>query len=211
MPPKRPRSATTNFSPNMKKIIVEPNYRRLTQCTSRRIRNHIPSDVKFVQFQIDAGTNSNMAMAMRRYIENVKNENKVAFLIGVRNYAPNINPPNHAIAVYRWGDTLYCFDPWGTKRRVVSTKIFRIIKEIIGDVKTRIYDHQNLQAYNAFGVCVGLSSNFIMIMANQKVHIKQHYSRKIRNLMTRQTINNIRMNLESKTLAISKSLTPTSI
>lgn len=61
MPPKRPRSATTTMSPSTKKIIVEPEYRKLTECTLRRIRGNIPADVTFIKIQIDAVSNREMA------------------------------------------------------------------------------------------------------------------------------------------------------
>lgn len=60
-----------------------------------------------------------------------KDENKVAILIGVTNYSANQNLPNHAIAVYKWGDILYCFDSWGANRNKISTTIFKIIYEMI--------------------------------------------------------------------------------
>jgi len=212
MPPKRPRSATATASPSTKKIIVEPEYRKLSECTLRRIRGNIPADVKFIKIQIEAAPNREMAETLQQLILNVKDEHKLAILIGVTNYSANKNLPNHAIAVYKWGDILYCFDSWGDRRNKVSTRIFKIIYEITNSSKLRIYNGPNLQAYNTFGVCVGLASNFIIIMANRTTHIKQFYSLLIRRILLKQTISNIASNLQAKTLALSKvkSMTPKS-
>jgi hypothetical protein len=211
MPPKRPRSATTTMSPSTKKIIVEPEYRKLTEWTLRRIRGNIPADVTFINIQIDAVSNREMAEKLQKLILNVKDENKVAILIGVTNYSANQNLPNHAIAVYKWGDILYCFDSWGANRNKISTTIFKIIYEMIKTKRSKlqIYNGPNLQAYNTYGVCVGLASNFIIIMANRTTHIRQFYSLLIKRILVKQTINNIASNLQAKTLALSKVKSPT--
>jgi hypothetical protein len=210
MPPKRPRSATATASPSTKKIIVEPEYRKLSECTLRRIRGNIPADVKFIKIQIEAAPNREMAEKLQKLILNLKDEHKVAILIGVTNYSANQNLPNHAIAVYKWGDILYCFDSWGEKRNKISTTIFKIIYEMIktNSSKLRIYNGPNLQAYNTFGVCVGLASNFIIIMANRTTHIKRFYSLLIRRILLQQNISNIASNLQAKTLALSKVKSP---
>ena len=210
MPPKRPRSATATASPSTKKIIVEPEYRKLSECTLRRIRGNIPADVKFIKIQIEAAPNREMAEKLQKLILNLKDEHKVAILIGVTNYSANQNLPNHAIAVYKWGDILYCFDSWGEKRNKISTTIFKIIYEMIktNSSKLRIYNGPNLQAYNTFGVCVGLASNFIIIMANRTTHIKRFYSLLIRRILLQQNMSNIASNLQAKTLALSKVKSP---
>ena len=207
MPPKRPRSATATMSPSTKKIIVEPEYRKLSECTIRRIRGSIPDDVKLLKFQIDAAPNHEMAEKLQKLIFNVKDENKLGILIGVKNYKANRNIPNHAISVYKWGNVLYCFDPWGVDRVKISNAIFKIIKEITNCDRIQIYNGTNLQTYNTFGVCVGLSSNFIIIMANQKAHIKQRYAITIKRMLLQQNFNNIVSNLQARTYAIPKSKT----
>ena len=87
MPPKRPRSATVTMSPSTKKIIVDPEYRKLSECTIRRIRGNIPEDVTFIKIQIEASANREMAEKLQKLIFNIKDENKVAILIGVTNYS----------------------------------------------------------------------------------------------------------------------------
>lgn len=149
---KRPRSATTPSSPSTKKIIVEPEYKKLSQCTLRRIRGNIPDDVKFIKLEIEATTNREMTEKLQKHILNVKDENKLAILIGVINYTANVNMPNHAISVYKWGDVLYCFDSWGADRNKISTKIFETIYEVTNCTKLQIYNGNNLQAYNKYGV-----------------------------------------------------------
>jgi hypothetical protein len=202
------------MSPSTKKIVVEPEYRKLSECTIRRIRGNIPEDVTFIKIQIEASANREMAEKLQKLIFNIKDENKVAILIGVTNYSANQNLPHHAIAVYKWGNILYCFDSWGAKRNKISTTIFKIIYEMMktNRSKLQIYNGPNLQAYNTFGVCVGLASNFIIIMANRTTHIRQFYSLLLKRILLKQDISNIASNLQAKTLALSKvkSMTPNS-
>lgn len=201
---KRPRSATSNLSPSNKKVVVEPQYKTLGDCTIRRVKRFVPDDVKIVRILIEAQPLREFTQTIERLVQSVKGVNKLGILVGIQNYATNRDPPNHAVAIYKWGDVLYCFDPWGGARRKISSTLFNVMHQVMGTRIMRIYDGINLQAYNAYGVCVGLSSNFIMVMANQKAHIRQHFSVIIRRLLVTQTINNIEQNLQAKTLALSK-------
>lgn len=213
---KRTPGSIKSASPTKKKIIVDPEYRKLSECTLRRVRRVVPSDVMITKIEIESAPLRELTDKLQRIARNGRSVNKLGILVGVMNYT-NMYPNNHAIAVYKWGDVLYCFDPWGSRRNRISDKIFKILKEVLGCSKIRVYNGSNLQAYDTYGVCVGLSSNFIVYMANRSTHLRQFYSLRIKRALINQSINNIASNLKAKTLALSKprstvkSLTPMNV
>ena len=101
---------------------------------------------------------------------------KIAILIGVYNYAKdskelaNIHK-NHCIAAYKIDDTLYCLDPWGKDTKNISLSIFYQLQKITKCKNIFIYQGKNLQQFDKTGVCVGLSSNFLMNMGKRKQKI----------------------------------------
>ena len=195
-------SSGTPTSPSKKKIIVSPQYKKLSTCTLRRIRKNVPKDVAITKMEIHVQPRREMKQDIEAKLGELHNEHR-----------------NHAISIYRWGDFIYCFDSHGTLRNKASDVIFGIVKDIMGCEILKNYRGSNLQAYDEFGVCVGLSSNFIMIMANRSTHLRQKFSSTIKESLIGLTMSAIEKNLQTKTVALSKprssksskSLTPMSI
>jgi len=208
-------SSGTPTSPSKKKIIVSPQYKKLSTCTLRRIRKNVPKDVAITKMEIHVQPPREMKQDIEAKIGELRNEHKLGILIGIIHEGHR----NHAISIYRWGDFIYCFDSHGTLRNKASDVIFGIVKDIIGCEILKNYRGSNLQAYDEFGVCVGLSSNFIMIMANRSTHLRQKFSTTIKESLIGLTMSAIEKNLQTKTVALSKprssksskSLTPMSI
>ena len=201
--PKRKISPTlTTLSPR-KKVIVEPRFKEISEHTLARIKRAVPKDVKVFRIYTNTGS--------KAQLENIPQENKVAFIIGVLDYRVSEIPlhRNHAIAAYKWDDTLYCADPWGYKARAISKTIFKNLQELTGCKYLRVYKGRNLQAYDTSGVCVGLSSNFLTYMANRKTHIKNHFSLLVQKELVRYGLNTIAKSLNRQTIAITKIKTRT--
>lgn len=194
---KRKLSPTLKSSSPRKKVIVEPRFKHLSDHTLARIKRRVPSDVKVVKIYTDSGSKSQLG--------NMPQEDKVAFLIGVVDYAPSLGlHSNHAIAAYKWGNVLYCADPWGRGARAISKTIFKNLQELTGCRSLRIYKGANLQLYNSSGVCVGLASNFLTYMANRRTHLGDGYSRTIEKYLVSFGLNTLAQSLERQTIAISK-------
>ena len=205
-------SAGTSASPSKKKIIVSPQYKKLSECTLRRIRKNVPKDVKITKIEIHVEPTRDMTRKIEAKLGALRNEHKVGLLIGII----EDGRANHAVSVYKWGEFIYCFDSHGTLRNKSSDVIFGILKDILGCEIIKNYRGANLQAYDEFGVCVGLSSNFLMIMANRSTHLRQRFSSTIKESLIGLTMSAIEKNLQTKTVALSKprsskSLTPMSI
>ena len=204
-------SSGTPTSPTKKKIIVSPQYKKLSECTLRRIRKNVPKDVKITKIEIHVEPMRDMTQRIEAKLGALRNEHKVGLLVGIID-----GSTKHAVSVYRWGDFLYCFDPHGPVRVKTSDVIFGMIKDTFGCEILKNYRGANLQAYDEFGVCVGLSSNFLMIMANRSTHLRQRFSSTIKESLIGLTMSAIEKNLQTKTVALSKprsskSLTPMSI
>jgi len=193
-------SVGTSVSPSKKKIIVSPQYKRLSACTLRRIRKNVPKDVKITKIEIDVKPSREMKQDIEKKLESIRDEHKVGLLVGIK----NDSGVNHAVAIYRWGDVIYCFDPHGPVRVETSDVIFGMIKGVFGCEILKNYTGANLQAYDEFGVCVGLSSNFIMVMANRSTHLRQKFSQTIKESLIGLTMSAIEKNLQTKTVALSK-------
>ena len=196
---KRKRSPTlTTLSPR-KKVIVEPRFKEISEYTLRRIKRNVPSDVNVIRIYTDTGSKAQLG--------NIPQENKVAIIIGILDYTSASSPlhRNHAIGVYKWGDVLYCMDPWGYSSRTISRTIFKNLKEMTGCKYIRVYSGHNLQLYDPSGVCVGLSSNFLTYMAHRKTHLLKDFSETVRRKLMQYGVNEIAKSLNKKTLAISKS------
>jgi len=215
-------SSGTPASPSKKKIIIGPRYREMERCIVYRIKKHVPSDVKIINIKIgfDPKKKRSPRSVMKQVIEEntkaVRDEHKVGILVGVSvkevekdsaGKEKNVYPgQGHAMAVYRWGDVLYCFDSYGSSRenKYHGNEIFGIMKDVFGCKILKIYNGYNLQTYDKFGVCVGLASNFIMIMANRSTHLRQKFSTTIKESLIGLTMNAIKKNLQAKTLVLSK-------
>lgn len=201
---KRKRSPTTlrkeSLKPTTKKIIVDPEYKQISEYAMRRIKKNIPSDVNLTRIYATSISEE----FFTRQLKNVLNSEKVAMLIGVFNYLPGTKDINHAIAAYKVGNILYCFDPWGIQRKDKSQRIFKILKKIYNPRYFLVYEGSNLQTKNTRGACVGLSSNFIIKMANRKSPIKQGFRTYVKKEFKSVSTSKICNNLNTKAIAISK-------
>ena len=193
-------SSGTPASPAKKKIIVSPQYKSLSSCTLRRIRKNVPKDVKITKIEVNVKPSLEMKRYIEQELESIRDEHKVGLLVGII----EDGRAKHAVSVYRWGDFLYCFDPHGPLRGKSSDVIFGMIKDAFGCEILKNYTGANLQAYDEFGVCVGLSSNFIMVMANRSTHLRQKFSQTIKESLIGLTMSAIEKNLQTKTIALSK-------
>ena len=197
----------TTPSPSKKKIIIEAQYKKIQPCVIHRIKKYVPPDVKITKIKIDAKLSHEIKKDIVQKLESVRDRHKVGLLIGVIKRAKmKKDDKGHAMAIYRWGDVIYCFDSHGSSRdnTFESDEIFGIMKDVFGCEILKIYKGDNLQAYDKYSVCVGLASNFIMIMANRKTHLRRRFSLTIKESLIGLTMSAIEKNLQAKTLALSK-------
>ena len=121
-------SSGTPTSPSKKKIIVSPQYKKLSTCTLRRIRKTVPKGVAITKMEIQVQPSREMKQDIEAKLGELRNEHKLGILIGIIHEGHR----NHAISIYRWGDFIYCFDSHGKLRNKASDVIFGIVKDIMG-------------------------------------------------------------------------------
>ena len=167
---KRPREANTNLTRknrllkegNAKRRKVQTSYRTIA-CQSNTIRR-IRSSVSFPVYIIDAYMGENDQVYWYGGTTFTTHAKQAGYLFNIIGYAVGGPHTSHAISAYRLGDKLYVFDPWGEDRKLVSKVLARSLKAYIPGVKKLMqYNGPNLQSTNAYGACVGLSANFIIL------------------------------------------------
>jgi hypothetical protein len=168
-------------NPSYKKRILEAFYKFVSENTLRKIRKAIPDKkIKIVSAFYKEEYESDLEK-----LKKVVNEEKIGILIGVYDYSgqsttiPEIHK-NHCISVFKWDNTLYCFDPWGEKSNRFSDIIFQKLKNMLNCSEMFIYKGPYLQRYNTTGICVGLSSNFLIALAIRQKKLGYETSKTIK-------------------------------
>lgn len=92
------------------------------------------------------------------------NSNIVGLAITVADYTTSGSYLAHAISAVRYNNILFCFNSWGKSARKIDSNIFNELASLYNCKTVFIYNGPNIQAENKLGVCVGLSSNFIIEM-----------------------------------------------
>jgi len=90
--------------------------------------------------------------------------NIVGLSVTVNDYTTSGSHITHAISAVRYNNILFCFNSWGKSARKIDSKIFNEFASLYNCKIVFIYNGPNIQADNELGVCVGLSSNFIIEM-----------------------------------------------
>ncbi len=91
-----------------------------------------------------------------------QHSNQAFYLVGIKGYLNRSHSANHAIAVCRYGENLYVFDPWGSERQEITNEFGRALASFTGTTKLKFYNGKNLQSLDSQGVCVALSSKLLM-------------------------------------------------
>jgi len=176
---KRKELSRRNSAPRFKVRIRESFYKDISSVTLERIKKFI-NDKKTSIVSVFYDRDKSFKTRKLKEIMNAMNINnetpindKIAILIGVLNYSKNSKElanihKNHCIAAYKIDDTLYCLDPWGKDMKNISLSIFYQLQKITKCKNIFIYKGKNLQQFDKTGVCVGLSSNFLMNMGKRK-------------------------------------------
>lgn len=195
---KRKRSITS-MSPE-KIRALSPQFKTLSRCTTNRIKRYLPGDVNFISTIYNEASFTEFDK-----LKGSATKEKVAILIGIIGYLPgaNIVHGNHSVAAFKWGNTLYCFDPWGKDRKRKADDIFYFINSFTKCDKVVVYNGVNLQTMDSTGVCVGLSSNFLMILAKRQRRITKYFDSTIYFHLIQIPVKNIEAELVRKTYAMS--------
>ena len=120
-------------------------------------------------------------------LTNVPNNDKVAaYVIGIR------KEPYHAVAAFRFGKYLFCFDAHGKSSKRVT--VFVLLAKKLGIEIKNIYFYRGLPLQTEGQVCVGYSINFLAKMADHfsktnRVPNKNQYNQAIYNTMSKNNKN----------------------
>lgn len=134
------------------------------------------TDMNLGKHRISNGYSQNMrdrrgknAVALGRVPENVM------IVVFVSNYTPDAGlHNNHAIAAFKHGTTLFCFNPWGEEYLQASVPddlIWERLRAVYKCNRVVVYTGSNFQKNNTVGACVGLSVDFGAYMYN---HLFRH-------------------------------------
>jgi len=109
-----------------------------------------------------------------------------AYLIGIR------NDPYHAVAAFKHGKHLFCFDSHGKQKSRIN--VFVKLAKKIGVDKNNIYFYRGKALQTSGYVCVGHSVNFLSKMADHfsktnRIPNKNQYSRAVYNTMSKNNKN----------------------
>jgi hypothetical protein len=91
----------------------------------------------------------------------------VGILIKVLDYASSGKHSAHAISAVKSGKTLFAFNAWGKRGRVIDDRIFKQIKTLYKCDKIVRYRGEDLQATDPHGVCAGYASNFVTLIMKE--------------------------------------------
>jgi len=96
--------------------------------------------------------------------------NNVMIVVFVTDYLPGGGThKNHAIAAFKHGDVLFCFNPWGEAylgQNVPDDLIWETLRKEYRCAMKVVYTGPNFQAQNTQGACLGLSVDFGAYMYN---------------------------------------------
>jgi len=134
------------------------------------------------------------------------NNQIAAYVIGIR------REPYHAVAAFRFGNYLFCFDSHGNLSKRIS--VFVLLAKKCGITRDNIYFYRGKPLQTDGYVCVGHSVNFLSKMADHfsktsRVPNKKQYNQAVYNTMSKNNKNIFPSDSLNKSL-MSKS-TPTKI
>jgi hypothetical protein len=89
-----------------------------------------------------------------------KDATVVGLLIGIIPYG-NDKHSQHLVSAFKYGTSLFCFDPWGGNRLPVSTKVFQALATVYGATQLHYYNGVDLQKSNLVGMCAAWSSEYL--------------------------------------------------
>lgn len=120
-------------------------------------------------------------------LTNVPTNNQVAaYVIGIR------REPYHAVAAFRFGQYLFCFDSHG---KLANRKdVFELLARKLGITRDNIYFYQGEPLQTEGYVCVGFAINFLSKMADHfskttRVPNKRQYNKAVYNTMMKNNKN----------------------
>lgn len=93
----------------------------------------------------------------------------VMIVVFVSNYLTAGTHRNHALAAFKHGDVLFCFNPWGEAylgQNVPDNLIWETLRKEYRCATKVVYTGPNFQAQNTQGACLGLSVDFGTYMYN---------------------------------------------
>lgn len=93
----------------------------------------------------------------------------VMIVVFVTNYLTTGTHRNHAVAAFKHGDVLFCFNPWGEAylgQNVPDDLIWETLRKEYRCAMKVVYIGPNFQAQNTQGACLGLSVDFGAYMYN---------------------------------------------
>ena len=181
--------------PARKKRLYSAQYKMISSCTDNKIKKQLSPRINYL-----STTYKNASFSRIDELRNISNYEKYAILIGVVGYlpgSPSIHA-NHAIAAFKWGDTLYCFDPWGEKMKRKAEDVFYFINVYAQCKSVIMYRGPNLQDLDETGVCVGLSANFLMYMSRRVYKFRTPFDQAVYQFLIQIPIENIEAELARK-------------